>query len=316
MNWQPGPFLGAPKNSLVRFRPPTTRFSSPSEAMFILLQSTLTPRWTRSPGALQTIFSSPAPGEGRSGTCAPRERGGAIRVSAARRPVRSTPETSPSRTPAQRPPAGALAAPGRGPGRRQLGPGPARPRREARAQTGRAGSRGGRVAREVRDRGAARTEPLQHPRPALAARALPRRLARTMPFFCSTNVDPFTRLDTTATPRPRDTAAGLGLRAPSPAAAAAAAAVPMPPARPRACASAPRPEGGGSAGPGAGPGWWAGPWAELRAPWEAAAVSLDLARGTPASVRRLSALRTGPGVWGGARRGPARGNEARGSLRR
>lgn len=69
--------------------------------------------------------------------------------------------------------------------------------------------------------------PERSPRPAL-----PRRLARTMPFFCSTNVDPFTRLDTTATPRPSDTATGLGLRAPSPAAAAAAAAVPIPPRRP------------------------------------------------------------------------------------
>lgn len=77
--------------------------------------------------------------------------------------------------------------------------------------------------------------PQRSPRPAL-----PRRLARTMPFFCSTNVDPFTRLDTTATPRPSDTAAGLGLRAPSPAAAAAAAAVPIPPAPAlRACARAP-----------------------------------------------------------------------------
>lgn len=75
-------------------------------------------------------------------------------------------------------------------------------------------------------------QPRAGPRPAL-----PRRLARTMPFFCSTNVDPFTKLDTTATPRPSDTAAGLGLRAPSPAAAAAAAAVPILPAP----ASAPAP---------------------------------------------------------------------------
>lgn len=108
---------------------------------------------------------------------------------------------------------------------------------------------------EVRDRGAARTEPPRPPPPQPARPVtLPRRLARTMPFFCSTNVDPFTRLDTTATPRPRDTAAGLGLRAPSPGAAAAAA-VPMPPARPRACACAPRPMGGQrSAGAGGGAG--------------------------------------------------------------
>lgn len=63
-----------------------------------------------------------------------------------------------------------------------------------------------------------------------------------MPFFCSTNVDPFTRLDTTATPRPSDTAAGLGPRAPSPAAAAAAA-VPMPPAPPSAARARAAPHG-------------------------------------------------------------------------
>lgn len=78
---------------------------------------------------------------------------------------------------------------------------------------------------------------LARPRPAL-----PRLLARTMPFFCSTNVDPFTRLDTTATPRPSDTAAGLGPRAPSPAAAAAAA-VPMPPAPPSAARARTAPHG-------------------------------------------------------------------------
>lgn len=86
--------------------------------------------------------------------------------------------------------------------------------------------------------------PPLHPR---APATLPRRLARTMPFFCSTNVDPFTRLDTTATPKPSDTAAGLGLRAPSPAAAAAAA-VPIPPAPPPAPATAPAGTGRGLQG--------------------------------------------------------------------
>lgn len=40
--------------------------------------------------------------------------------------------------------------------------------------------------------------------------ALPLPRARTMPFFCRTKVEPFTRLDTTATLRPSDTAAGPG----------------------------------------------------------------------------------------------------------
>lgn len=53
-----------------------------------------------------------------------------------------------------------------------------------------------------------------------AAGPLPRPRARTIPFFCRTKVEPFTRLDTTATLKPSDTAAGPGLcAAPSPAAA-------------------------------------------------------------------------------------------------
>lgn len=59
--------------------------------------------------------------------------------------------------------------------------------------------------------------------------ALPRPLARTIPFFCSTNVEPLTRLDTTATLKPRETAAGPGFgEPPSPGAAAAPTAILMP----------------------------------------------------------------------------------------
>lgn len=59
--------------------------------------------------------------------------------------------------------------------------------------------------------------------------ALPRPLARTIPFFCSTNVEPLTRLDTTATLKPRETAAGPGFgETPSPGAAAAPKAILMP----------------------------------------------------------------------------------------
>uniref|UniRef100_A0ACB8FIU2 Uncharacterized protein n=1 Tax=Sphaerodactylus townsendi TaxID=933632 RepID=A0ACB8FIU2_9SAUR len=43
------------------------------------------------------------------------------------------------------------------------------------------------------------------------ARPVPLPLARTIPFFCNTNVDPFTRLETTATLKPSETAAGPGL---------------------------------------------------------------------------------------------------------
>lgn len=52
------------------------------------------------------------------------------------------------------------------------------------------------------------------------ASPVPRPLARTIPFFCNTNVDPFTRLETTATLKPSETAAGPGLGdPPSPAVA-------------------------------------------------------------------------------------------------
>lgn len=53
-----------------------------------------------------------------------------------------------------------------------------------------------------------------------SAGPLPLPRARTIPFFCRTKVEPFTRLETTATLKPSDTAAGPGLcAAPSPAAA-------------------------------------------------------------------------------------------------
>lgn len=70
-----------------------------------------------------------------------------------------------------------------------------------------------------------------------SAGSLPLPRARTIPFFCRTKVEPFTRLETTATLKPSDTAAGPGLcAAPSP--AAAPTAIRMAPARAAGAAAA------------------------------------------------------------------------------
>lgn len=69
---------------------------------------------------------------------------------------------------------------------------------------------------------------------------LPRPRARTIPFFCRTKVEPFTKLETTATLKPSDTAAGPGLcAAPSPAAAPTAIRIAPPKAAGTAAAPGP-----------------------------------------------------------------------------
>ena len=85
--------------------------------------------------------------------------------------------------------------------------------------------------------------PRRSPRTAApgAAGPLPRPRARTIPFFCRTKVEPFTRLDTTATLKPSDTAAGPGFcAAPSPAAAPTAIRIAQPTASHTATARAQR----------------------------------------------------------------------------
>lgn len=114
----------------------------------------------------------------------------------------------------------------------------------------RAGSHGGgRVSRHTgyarSGKGSSRRQPLPPPscnsrqkpwrglglgraRGAGRASAVPRPLARTIPFFCKTKVEPFTRLETTATLKPSETAAGPGLGAPPSPAAAAPTIIPTP----------------------------------------------------------------------------------------
>lgn len=99
--------------------------------------------------------------------------------------------------------------------------------------------------------------------------ALPLPRARTMPFFCRTKVEPFTRLDTTATLRPSDTAAGPG-PGPGPGLCAApSAAIRIAPAAGCCCwrrrsarpaLPAPAPPGGGRAAGGDPPRNWGGEW--------------------------------------------------------
>lgn len=121
-----------------------------------------------------------------------------------------------------------------------LGAGETRPARYRGRCSGDQGGCGWRRWCDRQERGWEAPEGTAPARRHRSAGLLPRPRARTIPFFCRTKVEPFTRLETTATLKPRDTAAGPGLcAAPSP--AAAPTAIRIAPPRATGTAAAPGP---------------------------------------------------------------------------